>query len=249
LQDKIGGYGKVFGPVCTLCYSARRSMNPTDAATPGPLCKPQCSRTLLIGIAGASGSGKSYLAERVANALRAPVLSLDSYYRDLAHLPLAERATQNFDHPDALDWSLLLQHLGLLAIGQGACVPTYDFETHTRTAQVAALVPTPYLVLEGIHALYHPAVRELLTLQVFVDLPAEVCLERRLERDVRDRGRTPESVHEQYERTVLPMYHEFVLPCRAYADVSVPGDNYANHSAQVVLNWLRRRTSGIPHGA
>lgn len=196
---------------------------------------------LLIGIAGASGSGKSCLAERVAAALGAPVLSLDSYYCDLAHLPIEERARQNFDHPDSLDWPLLLEHLQALRGGQPIEVPQYDFSTHTRQASTCTLRAAGSLILEGILALHHPRVRSLLSLKVFVDLGTEECLRRRMERDIRERGRTPECVLRQYQETVLPMYNAFVAPTAALADLRVRGDANLDASARAVLDAMHIR--------
>lgn len=192
----------------------------------------------VIGIAGASGSGKSYLATSVAAALGAPVLSVDSYYRDLAHLPLETRARQNFDHPGSLDWPLLLEHLQSFTDGRAVALPEYDFSTHTRAQRTHRLDPGQYLVLEGILVLHQPSVRQMLTLKVFVDLGAEDCLERRMARDIRERGRTTQSVLEQYQATVLPMYLEFVEPTAAYADLRVRGDAAIAASTEAVLAAL-----------
>ncbi|MCW5965520.1 MAG: uridine kinase [Bryobacterales bacterium] len=192
----------------------------------------------VIGIAGASGFGKSYLATSVAAALGAPVLSVDSYYRNLAHLPFEERAQQNFDHPDSLDWPLLLEHLQSLSDGHPVAIPEYDFSTHTRKHQTHWLQPGPFLVLEGILALHQPRVRRLLALKVFVDLDAEECLRRRIERDVRERGRTPQCVLDQYHATVLPMFLEFVRPTVSHADLCVRGDASIAASTEAVLAAL-----------
>ena len=206
---------------------------PQQPSTPANRCQ-------IIAIAGASGSGKSYLAKHIAKALRAPILSLDSYYRDLSHLSPEDRAKQNFDHPDALDWTLLALHLSQLARGHDIRVPVYDFQSHSRLAETVPLPASRYLVIEGILALHHPAVRDATTLKVFVELPTAVCLARRLDRDVRERGRSADSVHQQYEQTVLPMFRQFVEPSRCFADVCVRGDNFAALSAQVVLDHLRK---------
>lgn len=197
----------------------------------------------IIGIAGASGSGKSYLAQRVAAALGAPVLSIDSYYRDLAHLPPEERGRQNFDHPDSLDWPLFLQQLTELATHRTIAVPEYDFCTHTREGVTHPLSAGKFAVVEGILTLHHPAARSLLALAVFVELDAAKCLERRMERDIQDRGRTRESVLEQYHHTVFPMFQEFVAPSRAFADLRVQGDAPISASTQRVLDALRKRTA------
>jgi uridine kinase len=179
----------------------------------------------LIAIAGASGSGKTYLASHIAEALGAPVLSLDAYYLDLGHLTLEERAQWNFDHPDALDWPLLRAQLTALVAGAAVDVPTYDFSTHTRAVQTRRLEPAEYLVIEGIFALHDEAVRALLTLGIFVDYRDSGCLDRRMARDVAERGRTPSCVLAQYTKTVRPMFLEFIEPTRAFADLVIRGDS------------------------
>ena len=196
----------------------------------------------LIGIAGPSGAGKSELANRLAAALEAPIVSLDSYYRDLAHLRLEERARQNFDHPDALDEELLAAHLRLLAQGGEVAVPVYDFTRHARSAETRRLRPTGFVIVEGLFALYWERVRSLLHSKVFVFAEDEVCLARRLERDVRERARTPESVIEQYTTTVRPMAVRYILPTREFADVVLSGTGRIDDSVAAVLRRVRRAT-------
>lgn len=191
--------------------------------------------TRMIGIGGPSGSGKSCLAREIALALGAPVLDLDSYYRDLSNLPIEQRSTTNFDHPDALDWPLLRDHLYRFSLGKPVVVPRYDFATHTRAGEAGILEPAPFLVIEGIFAIYDAAVREQLTLKVFMDLENAICLERRLARDVLQRGRTPESVLQQYQSTVLPSFLEFIAPTRGFADVIIRGDTPLPESSARVL--------------
>lgn len=159
-----------------------------------------------IAIAGASGSGKTWLTNYLARQLRATVVSLDSYYRDLSALDLALRAQQNFDAPEALDWELILQQLETLARGMAAERPVYDFTTHTRTTRTERVEPSGFIIVEGLFALYNQRVRELCGTKVFMSVDDGVSLSRRLERDMRERGRTRESVLAQYEATVRPMY-------------------------------------------
>lgn len=204
------------------------------ATGPEASTAPAGSATRLIGIAGASGSGKTYLASHLADLLAAPVLSLDAYYLDLGHLTLEERAQWNFDHPDALDWPLLRAQLTALAAGAAVDVPTYDFSTHTRAPQTRCLVPSEYLLIEGIFALHDPAVRALLTLGIFVDYNDSGCLDRRMARDVAERGRTPSCVLAQYTKTVRPMYLEFIEPTRAYANLVIRGDSPVEESVRTV---------------
>ena len=178
----------------------------------------------LIGVAGGSGAGKTTLAQQLAAALDAPVLSLDFYYRDLAHLEPDERVARNFDHPDALEWSLLIAHVERLAGGQGVAAPVYDFTTHSRRAETQAIKPRRAIIVEGILALHHAELREAYRTSVFVEAPAAVRLARRLDRDVRKRGRTVTYVHEQFERTVRPMHERYVAPTRGHAAVVADGE-------------------------
>lgn len=180
---------------------------------------------MTIGIAGASGAGKTTFAEALMKRLPGAVLlSMDSYYRDLAHLPPAERAAANFDVPDAVDWETLLEHLAALRAGRSVPVPRYDFRTHTRLAEPRIVGPSATTVLEGIFALWHPRLRAMLDTAVFVDAPDGVCLQRRTARDTADRGRTPESVRLQWERHVLPMFRRHTEPTRRHADCIVNGE-------------------------
>jgi len=193
----------------------------------------------VIGIAGPSCAGKSELARRLAHKLGARILPLDCYYRDLSHLPLDERCGMNFDVPEALDVPLLIQQLSLLAEGCEITRPVYDFRQHVRAPEPERVVPAEFIILEGLFALYWEEVRRRLALKVFVEAPPEVCLARRLERDVRERGRTPESVVEQYERTVRPMAERYILPTRALADVVVSGLAPIEESVACVLELIR----------
>ena len=195
----------------------------------------------LIGIAGPSGSGKTALARHLAPLLPrdCAVISLDSYYLPQVHLPLEERAGVNYDHPSAIDWDLLLQHLDRLRHGHAVEQPIYRFDRHTRDSATRQVPPRPFLVLEGILALYCPKVRDLLDLKVFVDTPDQACLGRRLRRDVLERGRTESSVRDQYETTVRPMALEYVLPTRQYADVVVSGELPIDQGVDCVLAAVR----------
>ncbi len=201
-------------------------------------------QSYLIGIAGPSGAGKSFLAQHLAERLRAPVLALDRYYRDLSHLLPDARANVNFDEPAALEHELLIAHLRDLREGRGVAVPTYDFSIHTRTAETWSLAPSPVVVLEGLFTLYWPELRELLDTTVYVELDESMCLQRRLERDVQERGRTPESVIVQFRGTVAPMAERYVLPSRHHADVlisgSMPIDDGVGRILQHVLQQARR---------
>lgn len=195
----------------------------------------------LIAIAGPSCSGKSELSKRLSGELRAPVVSLDSYYRELAHLPLEERARMNFDEPAALDEALLLAQVRALAAGRAIDRPVYDFSRHTRSGQFERIEPAPFVIVEGLLALYWPELRALYGTKVYIDAADdEVCFRRRLERDVRERGRTPESVYAQYQATVRPMAERYILPTRAWADLVVSGVEPLELSAAAVLAHVTR---------
>jgi len=195
----------------------------------------------LIGIAGPSCSGKTELARWLSRKIGAPVLNLDHYYLDLAHLPLEVRAKTNFDEPHSVDHDAILEHASALHAGLSVHAPQYNFAAHTRAPGDEIIEPKETVILEGLFALYWPELRELLALKLFVHAPDEVCLERRLERDVRERGRTPESVRWQFETTVLPGARQFILPCRNFADLVLSGTDLIDHSGQRVLNLLASR--------
>lgn len=200
-------------------------------------------RSIILGIAGGSASGKSTVAREVVRRLGADVASViqhDAYYRDLAHWSEGDRATVNFDHPDSLETELLAQHLGLLLTGTEVSVPVYDFETHTRRPETTTVGPTPIIILEGILVLTEPRLREKMNLKVFVDAPADVRLIRRLRRDVTGRGRTPESVFDQYMSTVRPMHLEFVEPSRRHADMIIREGGNDPDDVDLLITKLRQ---------
>lgn len=179
----------------------------------------------LIGVAGGTGSGKTTVSERLAAHIGQRALGLvklDSYYCDRAELPFEERAAINYDHPDAFDWPLLLDHLEELRSGRAAPVPVYDFAQHLRTPEINIVESGAVVVVEGILVLFESRLRRLFDLKVYVDADPDVRFIRRLERDVAERGRTPRSVIDQYLTTVRPMHLQFVEPSKRYADVIVP---------------------------
>jgi uridine kinase len=204
-------------------------------------------KPFLIGVAGLSGSGKTSLARHLAQALHAPseIITLDSYYHPQAHLSLAERAHLNFDHPDALDWELLCRHLDALVAGEAVEEPHYLFDQHTRAAQTRRVEPRPFLILEGILTLHRPEIRALLNLKVFVTTQPEECLRRRMERDIAERGRTRESVVQQYSATVWPMAQRYVIPSSGFADVIVSGQEPFDQSVPTVLGCLHRAFAAV----
>ncbi|MCA9740450.1 MAG: uridine kinase [Deferribacteres bacterium] len=183
------------------------------------------NKSILIGIAGGSGSGKTLVAKRIIEEISSEdvvLIEQDSYYRDLSHLSVAERAQSNFDHPDAIDGELMIQQIRDIIEGRPVEQPIYDFTTHTRTHETRHISGHHIVVLEGILILYSPRLRAMMDIKVFVDTDADIRLLRRINRDVAERGRTMESVLDQYQRSVRPMHLQFVEPSKRYADVIIP---------------------------
>ena len=182
-------------------------------------------KTILIGIAGGTGSGKT----SVANAILAEfspsevvLIQQDSYYKDLKHLHIDERATVNFDHPDAVDFNELGEDLQSIIAGKTAKIPIYDFNTHTRTHETLTIENHHIIVLEGILALFDEKIRNMMDIKLYVDTPDDIRIIRRIKRDINKRGRTFESVIEQYYNTVRPMHEQFVEPSKKYANIIIP---------------------------
>lgn len=197
---------------------------------------------VILGIAGCSGSGKTSLAQELARELEGTHFHMDHYYRDLGQLTYEERCRENFDHPDALESDLLVEHIQQLASGHSIALPQYDFTAHTRISDAFVPLYEPhFLVVDGILALHYEALRRLYHFSVYVDTPDEICYQRRLSRDVRDRERTPESVAKHYVETVRPMAEEFVRPSAKYADLIVDGASSFDWSVEQVLSALRKK--------
>jgi uridine kinase len=199
---------------------------------------------LTIGIAGGTASGKTTVARRLVERLGShpvAVLDQDSYYRDLADLPLEERARFNFDHPDAFDTSLLVRHLTELRAGNPIEKPVYSFTQHTRTGETLRVNPGDVVILEGILVLALEPVRELLDVKVFVDSDADVRVLRRVSRDIKERGRDFDGVVEQYFRTVRPMHFGFVEPSKRYADIIIPHGGLNDIAIEMVAGAMQKR--------
>ncbi|BDY05061.1 uridine kinase [Ferrimonas sp. YFM] len=184
---------------------------------------------VIIGIAGASASGKSLIARTICDDLRQDMgtdqiamITEDCYYKDQGHLSMEERVKTNYDHPSALDHELLCQHLEQLRAGESCEVPVYSYVEHTRMPQTTKVTPKRVIIIEGILLLTDPKLREQMHASIFMDTPLDICLLRRLRRDVEERGRTMDSVLEQYKQTVRPMFLQFIEPSKQHADLIVP---------------------------
>lgn len=187
-------------------------------------------QAIIIGISGPSASGKSLLANTIVNELgsdQVVVISEDAYYKDNSHLPFHEREKINYDHPDSFDHALLCEHLSKLQQGQSIEIPIYSHSKHIRLPETRLIGSHVIIVLEGILLFTDKALRELMDIRIFMSAPLDVCLSRRLKRDVVERHRSFESVLHQYETTVRPMYLQFIEPSSRYADLIVPrgGEN------------------------
>ncbi|HEY3803705.1 MAG TPA: uridine kinase [Kofleriaceae bacterium] len=205
------------------------------------------SRPLVVGIAGGTGSGKSTVAHKLAAAIpegRCVTIEHDSYYRAQSHLPLDERARLNYDHPSSLETSLLVQHLRALREGHAVDVPIYDFAHHDRMTETRHVQPAPVIVVEGILVFAERELRDQMDVKIFVDTDADIRLIRRIRRDLEQRGRSFQSVRDQYYATVRPMHIEHVEPSKRWADLIVPegGDNHV--ALDVLLGRLGRIAFG-----
>jgi uridine kinase len=199
------------------------------------------SAPLVIAIAGCSGSGKTTLARELATQLEATLFPLDLYYRDLSQFPLDTRHKRNFDHPDSLESELIIEHVCALAAGRPIQRPVYDFKTHSRVAGAFdTVVPARVVIVEGILALHYAELLPLYNFSIYVNAPNEVCLKRRIYRDMIERGRTEQSVREQFEATARPMADLYVVPSAERASLIVEGTDALDWSVEQVLQRLNR---------
>lgn len=199
-------------------------------------------RPTILGIAGCSGSGKTTLARELASVLDATLFPLDLYYRDLSQFPLDSRDKQNFDHPDSLESELFIEHIRSLAAGETIKRPIYDFKTHSRVlGSFDPIAPKRYVIVEGILALHYEELAPLYDFSVYVDAPNEICLNRRIYRDMRERGRTEASVRAQFDATAKPMADLYVLPSQDRATLTVSGCESLDWSIETVMRALRKR--------
>ena len=210
------------------------------------------TKRLLVGIGGGTASGKTTVAKRIAQDLgeRAVIIDQDSYYRNLSDISLEERRTFNFDHPDAFDWNLLLEHVQALLSGDAIEKPVYSFKTSTRTTETTHVEPAPLIMVEGILVLDHQPLRRLMDVRLFVDTDDDIRLSRRLIRDVEERGRKLDHILDQYFRSVRPMHHGFVLPTKRFADVIIPNEARSDVAVQMVGAGLKANLDkgNVPQG-
>lgn len=199
---------------------------------------------IVIGVAGGTGSGKTTVANQILQRVGAQLITYiphDAYYRDHSHLPLRQRDRVNYDHPNSLETELLIEHLKELRAGHAVEIPIYDFTTHTRTQQTRHVEPAPVILVEGILVFAESKLRELFDVMLYVDTDADVRFIRRLQRDIEERGRSVESVCEQYLSTVRPMHLEFVEPSKRYANVIIPEGGFN----EVAIEMVAARVKGM----
>ena len=197
---------------------------------------------MIIGISGGTGSGKTTVAQKIISAVgdaNVVYLQQDSYYRNLGDMPLDLRHRVNYDHPDAFDTELLINHLEALRAGESIEQPTYDYATHSRRTTTIHLEPQPVIVVEGILIFVNPQLRALMDLKIFVDTDADIRFIRRLDRDVNERGRSVESIITQYTTTVRPMHLQFVEPSKRYADIIIPEGGFNDVGIDLITGKIK----------
>lgn len=202
------------------------------------------SKPIIFGVAGGTGSGKTTIAHRILDLVgleRVVHLQHDAYYRHRPQLSLSERQAVNYDHPDSLETELLVEHIARLSKGQPVDVPVYDFSVHLRQEKKIRMVPKPIILVEGILIFTSPSLRDLMDIKIFVDTDADVRFIRRLKRDIEDRGRSMESVVDQYLSTVRPMHLQFVEPSKRYADVIIPEGGRNEVAMEMLVSLLERK--------
>ncbi|KRM50577.1 uridine kinase [Lactobacillus jensenii] len=203
----------------------------------------ELKRSIVIGIAGGSGSGKTTIAHEVARLINDDdhiiTLTQDSYYKDNTGIPMSERKKINYDHPDAFDMPLLVAQINQLMHRKAVEMPVYDFTEHTRSSKTIHVEPADIIILEGILVLADENLRNLMDIKVYVDTDDDIRFIRRLERDLKERGRSLDSVIDQYLATVKPMYHQFIEPTKRYADIIVPEGGENNVAIDMLTTKMR----------
>ncbi len=207
-------------------------MTSNQSANPSPI---------VVGIAGGSGSGKTTVVHRILDRVgwdRIAYLPHDAYYKDASHLPWEERIHLNYDHPNSLDNELLIAHINRLMQGEPVDAPIYDFSQHIRSPQTRRVLPSPVILVEGILVFVDEELREMMDIKLYVDTPADIRFIRRLLRDINERGRTVDSVVEQYQTTVRPMHMKFVEPTKDFADIIIPEGGHNDVAMEMVIGRI-----------
>ncbi len=197
----------------------------------------------IISIGGGTGSGKTTVAQKIKDIIGneiCDILPMDNYYRDMSHIPLEERKGYNYDHPDMIEHTLLYKHLKQLGKGKPIPLPDYDYSQYIRVGSIE-FTPKQVIIVEGIFALYYKELRELYDLAIYVDTESDIRFIRRLERDIKERGRTIDSVIKQYTQTVKPMHDAYVEPTKKYADIIIPEGGFNEKAIQVVVNYMLKK--------
>ena len=185
-------------------------------------------RSIILGIAGGTGSGKTFIVDNllsIYNSNNISVINLDSYYKDLSHMGHQDRVKQNFDHPDSIDIDLIISHLKQISDGNDVDIPIYDFSNHVRLETTKTISQSNVIIVEGIFALHYMQLRKLYTLNVFIETSEDIRFQRRLSRDTKERGRTIGSIKDQFESTVLPMHEKLIGPSKQFADLIIDGNS------------------------
>jgi uridine kinase len=195
-----------------------------------------------LGISGGTGSGKTTISEEVAKAIgpdHSVIVHQDSYYLDRSRLPTDDREHINFDHPSAFDWKLLKEHIRALRSGKAINKPIYNFHTHSRMEETIRVEPKPVLIIEGILVFDDPELRKMMDMKIYVDADNDVRFIRRMDRDVRERGRSLESIVDQYLSTVRPMHLQFVEPSKRYADIIIPEGGHNRVALDTIIARIK----------
>ena len=206
---------------------------------------------MIIGISGGTGSGKTTVAQKIISSVgveNVVYLQQDAYYRNLGDMPVDLRHKVNFDHPDAFDTELLMNHIEALREGESIELPIYDYATHSRRPETTHIEPRPVIIIEGILAFANPQMRALMDMKIFVDTDPDIRFIRRLDRDVHERGRSVESIISQYTTTVRPMHLQFVEPSKRYADIIIPEGGYNDVGMDLITCKLRSILAGSAAG-
>ena len=199
---------------------------------------------MIIGICGGTGSGKTTIARSIVDTVgedKVVLIEQDSYYRNLADMPIDERHQANFDHPDSIDSEMLVNHIMRLKQGLTVEMPVYDMVTHTRSDRIEIIEPKPIVIIEGILIFSEPRVLDLIDIRIFVDTPDDVRLMRRMRRDINERGRSFERTLDQYERTIRPMHFEFVEPSKRHAHIIIPEGSNSGITVEFLCGMIREK--------